>query len=166
MAPNGVASSADLTTRPDRATVRPVPHLVMLSRIVEHKNPHILIEALDGLRHLPWRLSVYGDGPDRERLEAMTPPDLGDRVVWHGWSPGPEPALSECDLLCVPSGSEAFPLVILEGMARAIPVAASAVCAVADMLDHGKAGILVEDISVAGWRAALADALEHRDLME
>ena len=74
---------------------------------------------------------------------------------------GPEQALADCDLLCVPSRSEAFPLVILEAMARRIPVAGSAVCAVSDMLDGGRAGFLVNDISVAGWRTALDAALRH-----
>ncbi|MUM26732.1 glycosyltransferase, partial [Mycolicibacterium sp. CBMA 295] len=158
-APNGVSTRAEVAHVPARPPVAEVPHLVMLSRIVKHKNPHLLIEALDGLRGLPWRLSIYGDGPDREQLQAGMPADLADRVAWRGWSPGPAPALADCDLLCVPSRSEAFPLVILEAMARRIPVAASAVCSVADMLDGGEAGFLVEDISVAGWRAALDTAL-------
>ena len=160
-APNGVSTAAEVADVPVRPAVTGVPHLVMLSRIVKHKNPHLLVEALDGLRDRPWRLSIYGDGPDREELQALMPADLADRVSWRGWSPGPEAALADCDLLCVPSRSEAFPLVILEAMARRIPVAASAVCAVPDMLDGGVAGVLVEDISVAGWRAALADMLDR-----
>jgi glycosyltransferase involved in cell wall biosynthesis/GT2 family glycosyltransferase len=163
VAPNGVARAATLDSTPTRPPTAGTPHLVMLSRIVEHKNPHVLVEALDGLRDLPWHLSIFGDGPDRERLQALTPADLSDRVAWRGWSPGPEAALADCDLLCVPSGAEAFPLVILEAMARAIPVAASAVCAVGDMLDGGRAGILVDDVSVAGWRVALEGALHNRE---
>lgn len=162
-APNGVATQAELATVPSRPSVADVPHLVMLSRIVRHKNPHLLIEALDGLRELPWRLSIFGDGPDRAELQQGTPAGLADRVTWRGWAAGPDVALAGCDLLCVPSRSEAFPLVILEAMARRVPVAASAVCSVADMLDGGRAGILVEDISVAGWRAALDTALRSRD---
>ncbi|GAA1081829.1 glycosyltransferase [Tsukamurella conjunctivitidis] len=158
-APNGVAGAATLDDVPDRPAVAPRPRLVMLSRIVEHKNPHLLVEALHGLRHRDWDLSIYGDGPDRERLEALTPDDLRDRVHWRGWSPGPDHALADCDLLCVPSRSEAFPLVILEAMARRVPVVASSVCAVPDMLDGGRAGALVDDISVAGWTAALDDLL-------
>ncbi|MGV7630885.1 glycosyltransferase, partial [Mycobacterium kansasii] len=53
VAPNGVAVSGEPTERV-RAAGEP-PHLVMLSRIVEHKNPHLLIEALSGLTDLPWR---------------------------------------------------------------------------------------------------------------
>ena len=158
-APNGVASAASLDGVPARPPVTGPPHLVMLSRIVEHKNPHLLVEALAGLRDLPWELSIFGDGPDRARLEALTPGDLRDRIHWRGWSPGPEHALADADLVCVPSRSEAFPLVILEAMARRVPVAASAVCAVPDMLDGGRAGAVVEDITVAGWRAALRELL-------
>jgi glycosyltransferase involved in cell wall biosynthesis len=141
--------------RPDDAPV----HLVVLSRIVEHKNPHLLVDALSGLTEFPWTLSIFGDGPDRAKLEARTPAALRDRVHWRGWSPGPEHALAEADLLCLPSRSEAFPLVILEAMARAIPVAASAICAVPEMLDFGKAGFLVEPVSVQGWREHLAEIL-------
>ncbi|OAK54746.1 glycosyl transferase family 1 [Rhodococcoides kyotonense] len=159
VAPNGVVSDRSLPAEEPRRPIADVPHLVMLSRILEHKNPHLLVEALDGLRHLPWELSIYGDGPDRERLEALTPADLGDRIRWRGWSPGPQHALADADLLCVPSWSEAFPMVILEAMARRIPVVASSVCAVPDMLDHGKAGRLVEPITVDAWRRTLADLL-------
>jgi glycosyltransferase involved in cell wall biosynthesis len=59
----------------------------------------------------------------------------------------------------MPSRCETFPLVILEAMARRIPVASSAVCAVPEMLDHGRAGFLVEDVSVDGWRECLAKVL-------
>lgn len=156
-APNGVAGTGSPTPRV-RAAGEP-PHLVMLSRIVEHKNPHLLIDALGGLTDARWRLSIFGDGPDRERLQALTPAGLRERVRWCGWSTGPGPALADADLLCVPSRSEAFPLVILEAMARAVPVAASAVCAVPEMLDFGAAGFVVEPVSVSGWREHLARIL-------
>jgi glycosyltransferase involved in cell wall biosynthesis len=131
----------------------------MLSRIVEHKNPQLLVAALDGLRDLPWRLDIFGDGPDRARLEALTPERLRDRVHWRGWSAGPEHALPGSDLVCVPSRSEAFPMVILEAMARGIPVIASSVCSVPDMLADGKAGLLVDPIDVPSWERALRAAL-------
>ncbi|KZS61032.1 MAG: glycosyltransferase [Mycobacterium pseudokansasii] len=155
--PNGVVATDD--PAPPIRTVGDPPHLVMLSRIVEHKNPHLLIEALGGLADMRWKLSIFGDGPDRERLQARTPTELRDRVQWRGWSPGPGPALADADLLCVPSRSEAFPLVILEAMARAVPVAASAVCAVPEMLDFGRAGFVIEPVSVLGWREHLARIL-------
>lgn len=153
VAPNGVALA-----EPSRRQRRPGEplHLVMLSRIVRHKNPQLLIQALSELPEARWRLSIFGDGPDRDELESLTPDSLRDRVQWRGWSPGPGPALAEADLLCVPSRSEAFPLAILEAMARGVPVAASAICAVPEMLDFGRAGYVVEPVTVAGWRDALS----------
>ncbi|WP_102419003.1 glycosyltransferase [Mycobacterium sp. 4858] len=163
IAPNGVASSDD--PAPPPRTVGEPPHLVILSRIVEHKNPHLLVDALAGLVDMPWKLSIFGDGPDREKLQARTPGALLDRVQWRGWSAGPGPALADADLLCVPSRSEAFPLVILEAMARAVPVAASAVCAVPEMLDFGRAGFVVEPVSVSGWREHLARILADPNVL-
>ena len=161
VAPNGVAVADE--PEPRTRTAGATPHLVMLSRILEHKNPHLLVEALSGLTELPWRLSIFGDGPDRERLQALTPAGLGDRVQWRGWSAGPGPALAEADLLCVPSRSEAFPLAILEAMAHAVPVAASAICAVPEILDFGRAGFVVEQPSVSAWREHLAGILSDPD---
>lgn len=163
VAPNGVTDAGEPSRR-CRGAGEPL-HLVMLSRIVEHKNPHLLIEALSGLAEMPWRLSVFGDGPDRERLQARTPAGLSDRVQWRGWSAGPGPALADADLLCVPSRSEAFPVVILEAMARAVPVAASAICAVPEMLDFGGAGFLVEPVSVSGWREHLTRIMADPDAL-
>ena len=157
VAPNGV-----VVPGPPRPRTRPAGdpvHLVVLTRIVEFKNPHLLIDALSGLTELPWTLSIFGDGPDRERLEARTPAAVRDRVHWHGWSDGPEPALADADLFCMPSRCETFPLVILEAMARGVPVVSSAVCAVPEMLDFGRAGFLVENVSVEGWRERLAEIL-------
>lgn len=157
VAPNGVVVPGPPRPR-TRAADDPV-HLVVLTRIVEFKNPHLLVDALSGLTELPWKLSIFGDGPDREKLEALTPASVRDRVHWRGWSDGPEPALADADLLCMPSRCETFPMVILEAMARGVPVVSSAVCAVPEMLDFGRAGFLVEDLSVEGWRARLAEIL-------
>jgi glycosyltransferase involved in cell wall biosynthesis/GT2 family glycosyltransferase len=163
IAPNGVAHAEGLRDVADRTTPAGPLRLVMLSRLVEAKNPHLLVAALDGLRELDWTLDIFGDGPDRERLEALTPPDLRGRVRWRGWSPGPDHAFVDADLVCLPSRSEAFPLTILEAMARRLPVIASASCAVPDMLDHGKAGLVVDDVTVEGWRRALAEVLTSPD---
>jgi glycosyltransferase involved in cell wall biosynthesis/GT2 family glycosyltransferase len=160
VAPNGVAHADRLGDVPPRPAPDGPLRLVMMSRIVELKNPHLLVEALDGLRDRDWTLDIFGDGPDRDRLESLTPHYLRDRVRWRGWSPGPDHAFADADLVCLPSRSEAFPLTILEAMARRLPVMASATCAVPDMLDHGRAGVVVDDVTVEGWRAALATVLD------
>lgn len=155
LAPNGIAPVRRMFGwRPDE----PV-RLGFLGRLVAKKNPQLLIAALAGLRDLPWTLDIFGDGPDRQRLAATTPAELRERVRWRGWAAGPDEALAKVDVLCLPSSAEALPMVLLEAMTRCVPVMASAVCAVPDVLDGGRAGILVEPTSEAAWRAALAGVL-------
>lgn len=151
LAPNGVPDREHPPRRAPRTPVR----LGMLSRLVEHKNPHKLVAALAPLAGGSWTLDVFGDGPDRDRLEALTPPELAGQVRWRGWSPGPDDAFPQLDVLCVPSETEAFPLVIVEAMAAGVPVVAAGVCAVPDLLDHGRAGVVVAPGDAAGWTAAL-----------
>ena len=45
---------------------------------------------------------------------------------------------------------------IFEAMARPVPVAASGICAVPEMLDFGKAEFVVQPVSVSGWRTHVA----------
>jgi glycosyltransferase involved in cell wall biosynthesis len=138
----------------------------MLSRIKEYKNPMLLVHALDALgadRRREWTLDIFGEGPDRERLTAESPAHLRDRVRWRGPSPGPDHAFAEFDVLCVPSGFEAFPLAIVEALIRGMPVMASASGSVAEMLDHGRAGVVVEPVTREAWTAALDGVLADRD---
>ncbi|SOD75195.1 glycosyltransferase involved in cell wall bisynthesis [Jatrophihabitans sp. GAS493] len=164
VAPNGVDRPAPKqlgrgATPPDG----PV-QLRFIGRMVAEKRADLLIGALDELRELPWQLTIYGDGPDLAQLRGRTPPDLIDsgRVVWGGWSAGADEGLAGADLLCVPSGAEAFPIVILEAMVRGVAVVASAVCSVPEILDDGRAGRLVEPGSVDAWREALRELLSDR----
>lgn len=156
LAPNGVPKPANLDRPPLSSPLR----LGMLCRLVEQKNPHKLVAALAPLAGGHWTLDVFGDGPDRARLEALTPPELTDQVRWRGWSPGPDEALPQIDVLCAPSELEAFPLVIIEAMAAGLPVIAAGVCAVPEILDHGRAGVVIGPGDAAGWTAALREAID------
>lgn len=158
-APNGIPPAA---ARPFRATSGPL-RFAMLTRILEYKNPLLLIDALTALDRDDWTLDVFGDGPDRARLEALTPAGLGDRVRWRGQVSGPDAAFAETDVLCVPSGFEAFPLVMVEAMTRAVPVMASASGTVPEMLGHGAAGVVVTPTTREAWSTALAGVLDDRD---
>lgn len=161
LAPNGVRLSPSPRKLPD--TGEPV-RLVFVGRILEEKNPQLLVAALAGLTDLPWQLDIFGNGPDFERLSAQTPVELADRVHWRGWADGPDQALADAEVMCLPSRAEAFPLVVLEAMARGVPVVGSAVCSVPDILDNGAAGVLVDPITVEAWRSALRPVLGDASL--
>ncbi|WP_018334020.1 glycosyltransferase [Actinomycetospora chiangmaiensis] len=158
VAPNGLTPGTPLGEVPTTGPVR----FCMLTRLKTYKNTTLLIRALDALGRDDWTLDIFGEGPDRDVMEAETPAHLTDRVHWRGVSPGPDHAFAETDVLCVPSGFEAFPLVMVEAMTRGMPVMASASGSVPEMLDGGAAGVVVEPVTVEAWSRALAGVLDDR----
>lgn len=159
--PNGVP------LREDRGFTATAPlRLGFLGRIVEFKNPHLLVEALARLTEFDWRLDLYGDGPDRERLEAGTPDAVRDRVHWHGRVPGPDHAFAHSDVLCMPTRHDAYPLVALEAMARGVPVIASAIGGLPEMLGGGDAGVLVPRPELDDWEQVLRRVLEEPESLK
>lgn len=173
IAPNGVMRRDEMgAARPTLARREPRPdneplHLVVLSRMSDGKNPRGLLEALARMPEMPWRVSIFGDGPKRAEFEAQTPDSIRDRICWAGWSPGPDHALVDADVFCVPSRAEAFPLVILEAASRGLPVLATPVGAIPDILDHGRAGHLTTGNSPDDWEATLRwlFAQDRQDLL-
>jgi glycosyltransferase involved in cell wall biosynthesis len=91
------------------------------------------------------RLIVVGDGPERAPLEALARRlGQGDRVTFTGAIPPaavPE-ILSHCNALVLASRSEGRPNVVLEAMAAGVPVVASDIDGVREMIVHGERGLL------------------------
>ena len=87
---------------------------------------------------------VVGGGPDRARLELLVDRlKLADRVVFTGLIRDMEVPYAAADLLLHTSAAEATSRVVLEAMARAIPVVAVPVGGTGDLVKHGRTGLLV-----------------------
>lgn len=94
-------------------------------------------------RRLPARLLLVGDGPDRGRAQQVAEQEgVESRVVFLGKQESVAELLSCADLLLLPSASEAFGLAALEAMACGVPVVATAVGGVPEVVTHGEAGYL------------------------
>jgi glycosyltransferase involved in cell wall biosynthesis len=90
------------------------------------------------------RLEMAGDGPERQALERQVrAAGLADRVRLLGWMGDLAPALARWDLLAQPSLEEGFPTGVLEAMGAGVPVLASAVGGVPEMVEEGRTGWLV-----------------------
>jgi len=93
------------------------------------------------------KLILVGDGEERENLEHLTN-SLGirDRVDFVGMIPHEKipDYLCQADIFVLPSLSEGFPLVILEAMACGLPIVATRVGGVPDIIEDGVNGYLVE----------------------
>jgi glycosyltransferase involved in cell wall biosynthesis len=137
--------------------------VVAVGRLVPKKGFEVLIEAFAALPHTP-RLRIVGEGPERKRLEARVRAlGLGRRVRLPGACAHEVlPAiLGRARIVAVPSVVDAsgdrdgLPNVVLEALACARPVVASAVAAIPAAVADGTTGLLVPP----GDPGALARAL-------
>ncbi len=95
------------------------------------------------------KLIVWGDGYLRDELELLVSDNhLSDRILLPGYTDQVEAHLHRVQLLVIPSYTEGLPIILLEAMKSRVPVVASAVGAIPEVLDNGKCGILVSPGSV------------------
>lgn len=89
------------------------------------------------------RLVMVGDGPDAGvASQAAQDLDVADRVEFAGVVDSVAPLLRAANLLLLPSATESFGLVALEAMASSVPVIASDVGGLPEVVDHGVTGFL------------------------
>ena len=107
---------------------------------------------------LPARLLLIGDGQDRpEAMHLAETFGLKQDVIFLGKQDDVESLLAVADVLLLPSAEEAFGLAALEGMSCGVPVVATAVGGVAEVVQDGKSGFTLPVGDVEGMaRAALA----------
>ncbi|MGE5593414.1 MAG: glycosyltransferase family 4 protein [Betaproteobacteria bacterium] len=142
-----------------------------VSRLERRKGTAHLISSLARIRReCPGAvLLVVGDGRMRRDLERLAI-GLGvrDKVVFTGALADPGDALESMDIFALPSFQEALGMAILEAMARAKPVVATAVGGIPEAVVHGETGLLVpprDDYALASAILALARDPEKRQEM-
>jgi glycosyltransferase involved in cell wall biosynthesis len=104
----------------------------------------VLVEAFANLRRThDVQLSIIGEGPAKESVQRQVE-SLGllDHVTFHGYMRDPEAIYSMMDLLILPSLTEGIPLTLLEGMSFGLPIVASDVGGVPEVLQDNLSGLL------------------------
>ncbi len=119
-----------------------------VGRLVKMKGFHILLDAVYQLKDMvekPLRIILVGDGPQLDELHQMAkdksiseslvilPPMTQEELV---------KIYQQADVFCLPSSSEGLPCVVIEAMACGIPVVATNVGGVAEVVDD-QSGILI-----------------------
>jgi glycosyltransferase involved in cell wall biosynthesis len=134
------------------------PRIVTVGRLAWPKDPLTLVRALARVRGSPFSALIVGDGPDRSGVEAEVR-ELGLESAVHLGGPRSDvpDLLARSDVFVLSSRSEGGPISILEAMAAGLPVVASDVGGVSELVVEGATGLLVP----AGDPAALAAALER-----
>jgi glycosyltransferase involved in cell wall biosynthesis len=146
---NGIAtrtpgrSRAQLRRELDIADTAPV--VAMVSVLRDGKGHDIAFDAVHHLRqrHPGLRLLVAGDGPARASIERLAQP-LGDAVVFAGFRRDVVDLLGASDVLLLPSRMDAFPTSLLEAASVGLPVVATAVGGIPEIVDDGRTGLLID----------------------
>ena len=145
---------------PDRGTWPSRPVLVCVARLAPPKDVRLLLRALARPDLSNWQLRVVGEGPERMSLRALCHElGLGDRVALNGERSDVAAQLRDADAFVLPTRWEGLPYSILEAMASGLPVIASSVGGIPELVEHGVTGWLVEPGDVTG----LADAIQTLD---
>lgn len=111
-------------------------------------------------KHVPARLLLVGDGPDRAKVEQECRGcDACEEITFLGNLPTIEEVLVGADLFLLPSESESFGLSALEALAAKVPVIATRVGGVPEVVRDGENGLLFAVGDVAGMSAAAIDLL-------
>lgn len=152
--PNGI----DLTAFSAPPQRRPKRRIVMVANLRPGKGHHTLIDAARAiLARVPdARFDIVGDGTERERVIAYAHErGVADAFTFHGHCEDVPARIAAADIAVLPSLSEAFPNAVLEAMASGLPVVASAVGGILEVVEDARTGLLVPP----GDSPALADAL-------
>jgi glycosyltransferase involved in cell wall biosynthesis len=150
-----------LYARPD--THPPGAHLVFTGRLADVKGVPVLLDATATLTDIPGlRLTLIGDGPDRAALQARaTALGLAGNVTFAGYQTSAAVAalLKTADALVLPSFAEGLPVVLMEAMATSLPVIATQIAGIPELVRDAENGRLVPPGNAPALAAAIRDIL-------
>jgi glycosyltransferase involved in cell wall biosynthesis len=122
--------------------------ILISSRIViKKKGLDIVLDIVRELktRYSNFRVSIIGDGEDSERFgDMLASYGLGDVITLHGYAQEPKEFYEKAHLLLMPSRWEGFGLSAVEASAMGVPVVASRVGGLAEVIIEGETGYLCE----------------------
>ncbi|MEM1964379.1 MAG: glycosyltransferase [Candidatus Caldarchaeum sp.] len=164
--PNGIDLEQYRSDAQQRLHVRAVSKvedsavvIVHVGRFNVQKNHEMLLRAFARLRWAePTYLWLLGDGELMEPMRALARElQIEDRVRFWGIRSDVAAILNASDIFVLPSRWEGLPLSLMEAMAAGLPVVATAVGGVPEIVEHGVSGFLVPNED----EAALVEALQR-----
>jgi glycosyltransferase involved in cell wall biosynthesis len=162
--PNGVQMPGH-----DESIKNPDPTLITVSRLVLKNNVEGVIRALPLVReHITnARFAIIGDGPLRPELEQLASElSVRDVVDFLGTVPQSQvdAVLRMADVFVRPSLSEGLGSAFLEAMAARVPVVASPVGGIPDIVEHEATGLLCDPHDIVGIANAIVRILQDTEL--
>lgn len=139
--------------------------LLFVGRLADGKGLFDLLSAIDQMQDSNIRLDIIGDGPIRSDIQnAVNRRGLDDIVTIHGYCDDVPSAMATADILVLPSYREGTPRVITEARATGLPVVATDIAGIPEMVRDGETGFLVPPGDVDKFRSHLQDLVSSPDL--
>jgi len=138
------------------------PVCVCVARLSSEKGVDVLIQAMAQVQHSRVRLVLVGSGIDEASLKSLAGRlNLADRITFAGERPNHEVPtwLNAADLMILPSRNEGYPNVVAETLACGVPVVASRVGGVPEIITSDELGLLVEPDNPGRLAEAIDQAL-------
>lgn len=132
----------------------------IVGRLVPIKNHELFLRVASHIltQRSDLHFVIVGDGETRPAMEQLANAlGITQNVSFLGWIQDLRPVLQELDVMALTSHNEGTPVSLIEAMAAGVPIVATAVGGVADVLENGKLGTLV----LAGDGEKLAEALQN-----
>ncbi len=163
----------DLDAFQPRALEREAAHVLCVGRLVEKKGYLVMVEALARLARegSPVTATFIGEGEERARIErAIAAHALGTRIRLAGAQDqdAVRAAMASATLLCMPcivgndGNRDALPTALLEAQAMGLPCISTPVTGIPEILDQGRAGILVPENDAAATARAIGELIGDR----
>lgn len=141
--------------------------ILSIGRLSKEKAHADLILAFQQLceANADYKLVIVGDGPERANLEAASETSLRDkRIVFTGQIRDVQPFYAMADVFVLPSHSEGSPNVLLEAMAAEVPVVATAVGGVPEIVEDEASALLTPPNDPAAMAKAVDRFLRDPEL--
>lgn len=123
-----------------------------------------LIKALKNTKE-DYAAVIIGDGPERANIESLIKKtNTSERIFLLGKTQSAENLLKAFDLFVLPSAKEGFPYAILEAMAAGLPIVATSVGAIPEMIEDGKSGLIVPPKNPEALKIAIESLLNNETL--
>lgn len=171
--PNGVDEerfkprSAARTSLQEKLGLNPENlQVAFVGRLSKEKNPLLYVKAAAKLKDLPniaWLCYGGGEILDELRAEAMA---LGSPVKFMGTSSNMTGVFNAVDLLVLTSEIEGLPMVVIEAMMSGVPVVATGVGCLADVIEPGVNGYLIDRGDLEGLCSVLRKLLTQPEHLE
>ncbi len=157
---NGTIGSSRSTGRSEEPKPLRSPSILFVGGLHPRKGLPDLLDAFEVVHksYSDARLYIVGDGPLREEYKARAAAlDSARDITFVGSTTDPYPYMLGTDIFVLPSHADPAPLVLSEAREAGCAVVGSSVDGIPQLLEHGKAGLLVPPRDPA----ALADMLRH-----